>query len=50
MALVAQINALVDAIAADVKALTERKPYVQMTQAQYDAITPDPDTLYVIIG
>ena len=25
-------------------------PWVQVTQAEYDALTPDPDTLYVVVG
>jgi hypothetical protein len=29
---------------------TGAAPWEQMTQAAYDAITPDPDTLYIIVG
>ena len=25
-------------------------PFVQVTQAEYDALTPDPDTLYIVVG
>ena len=31
-------------------ASTEIRQIVQLTQAEYDLLTPDPSTLYVVVG
>lgn len=41
-----QINELVTAIAASLPEV----PWTQVTQAEYDALTPDSGTWYVVVG
>lgn len=48
--LVAGIAALAEAIGMDIGELQRRIEVVRVTQAEYDALTPDPNKLYVVIG
>lgn len=48
--LVAWIELIVQEIGIDIGALQRRVEVVQVTQAEYDALTPDPAKLYVVIG